>query len=97
MGLFDINENSVRTRYDKACSDSGHGFVDPRDYPDLDRELMAYSITHNCTYDEAYLLAKTGRTPDSVKKSYDSNSNGAEIWCIGFFIVVFLLVLLFCN
>ena len=107
MGLFDINENSINAQYDKACRESGHGNVDPQNYPNLDRELMAYSVTHNCTYDEAYMKAKTGRNPDGsygTHKSYYMSDEAYEIerksnerWCICFFIVVFILVVLFCN
>lgn len=66
MGLFDVSEESIKGLYQRAVTDSGHGCVDPRAYPDLDRELRAFAKLNNCSYDEALLLAKTGKKPYSL-------------------------------
>ncbi len=61
MGLFDINDDRLQAMYNKAWVDEGHGFVDPRNHPELDHELMAYATYNNCSYDEALTLAMTGK------------------------------------
>lgn len=66
MGLFDVSEESIKGLYQRALTDSGHGFVDPRAFPDLDRELRAFAKINNCSYDEAYTLAKTGKRTGSL-------------------------------
>ena len=61
MGFFDINEDRLQVLYKRAWYDCGRGLVDPRKYPELDRALTRFAREKNCSYDEAYLLAKTGK------------------------------------
>ena len=58
MGLFDIDEEKLQALYHRAFVESGYGFVDPIKYPYLDRALFVYAMEHNCSFDEAVLLAK---------------------------------------
>ena len=61
MGLFDITEERLKVLYKRAWYDCGRGFVDSRKHPELDRALTHFAIQNKCSYDEAYLLAKTGK------------------------------------
>lgn len=61
MGLFDVTEGFLQAAYKRAWYACGRGFVDSRKYPELDRALTQFAIQNNCSYDEAYLLAKTGK------------------------------------
>ncbi len=61
MGIFDINEDRIKALYKRAWYDCDRGFVDSRKYPELDHALNQFARENNCTYDEAYILAKTGK------------------------------------
>lgn len=61
MGLFDINDEKLQAFYYRAWLEANRGFVDPRKYPYLDRAIIQYARTYNCTYDQAFILAKTGK------------------------------------
>ena len=61
MGIFDITEDTIMALYKRAWYDCNRGFVDPRKYPDLDHALTHFAMENNCTYDQAYILAKTGK------------------------------------
>lgn len=61
MGLFDVDETKLQAFYHRAWLECNRGYVDPRKYPYLDKALYIYARENNCTYDEAYLLAKTGK------------------------------------
>ncbi len=61
MGLFEIDEERIKVLYKRAWYDCDRGFVHSRDYPELDHALIRFATEHNCTYDQAYVLAKTGK------------------------------------
>lgn len=62
MGLFDVDEQNLQSLYHRAWIEANRGFVNPRKYPYLDRALIVYAREHGCTYDDALLLAKTGKS-----------------------------------
>ena len=65
MGLINailsVDDTKLQAFYHRAWLEADRGFVDPRKYPYLDRAIFIYAREHECTYDEAYLLAKTGK------------------------------------
>ncbi len=61
MGIFDVDEERIKALYKKAWYDCDRGFVDANDHPELDHALNQFARENNCTYDEAYILAKTGK------------------------------------
>jgi len=61
MGLFDINDEKLKAFYHRAWLEANRGFVDPRKYPYLDHAIIQYARTYGCTYDQALILAKTGK------------------------------------
>ena len=71
MGLFDILIGSSDTRlvdaYERAYREANRGYVDPRRYPYLDRELATYAKENACTYEEAFIFAKTGKKTGSLQ------------------------------
>ena len=72
MGIFDTLFGSSDTRlidaYERAYREANRGFVDPRRYPYLDRELATYAKENDCTYEEAFIFAKTGKKTGSLNK-----------------------------
>ena len=61
MGLFDVDEEKLQALYHRAWHESGMGFVDTRRFPYLDHALIVYAREHNCSYDEAWAIAKVGK------------------------------------
>ncbi len=61
MGILDVDENRIKALYKRAWYDCDRGYVDPNNYPELDHALIQFATENNCTYDEAYILAKTGK------------------------------------
>ena len=61
MGLLDLNEEKLQALYHRAWHEAGMGFVDPRRYPYLDKAIYMYARENGCSYDEALILAKTGK------------------------------------
>ena len=61
MGLFDIDDDKLQAFYHRAWLEANRGFVDPRKYPYLDKAIIQYARENGCTYDEALILAKTGK------------------------------------
>lgn len=61
MGFLEVDDTKIRALYQRAWVESGHGFVNPRKYPYLDRALSMYARQNGCTYDDAYIFAKTGK------------------------------------
>ena len=61
MGIFDVNEDRIKALYKKAWYDCDRGFVEKGQNPELDHALTQFARENNCTYDEAYILAKTGK------------------------------------
>ena len=66
MGLFDYDEDRIKNLYHRAWIESGRSFVDTRKYPYLDEALFLFARENNCTYDEALILAKTGKRTGSL-------------------------------
>jgi hypothetical protein len=60
MGFLEVDDTKIRALYQRAWVESGHGFVNPRLYPYLDRALSIYARANGCTYDQAYIFAKSG-------------------------------------
>lgn len=61
MSFFEVDDQKLQALYHRAWHEAHMGFVDPRRYPYLNRALMVYAREHNCSYDEALVIAKTGR------------------------------------
>ena len=61
MGIFDPTEDRIKGLYHRAWLEANRGFVDPRKYPYLDHALFVFARENNCSYDEALILAKTGK------------------------------------
>jgi len=61
MTLFDINENKLQSLYHRAWHEAHGRDVNPRQYPYLDRAIMQFARENHCSYDDALILAKTGR------------------------------------
>ena len=61
MGFFDVDENRIKALYKRAWYDCDRGYVDPANYPELDHALVQFATENNCSYDQAYILAKTGQ------------------------------------
>lgn len=61
MGIFDYDEERIQLLYHRAWLEANRGFVDTRKYPYLDKALFIYAKEHGCSYDEALVLAKTGK------------------------------------
>ncbi len=68
MGLFDVDERKLQMFYHRAWLQANRGFVDTRKFPYLDRALVLYAREHGCSYDEALILAKTGRKTGRLKE-----------------------------
>ena len=61
MGLFDYDEERIKGLYHRAWLEANRGFVDTRKYDYLDKALYMFAKENNCSYDEALILAKTGK------------------------------------
>lgn len=61
MGLFDVDEGKLQAFYHRAWLEADRGFVDPRKFPYLDKAIMMYARENGCSYDDALILAKTGK------------------------------------
>lgn len=68
MGLFDVDEDKIKGFYHRAWLECNRGFVDPRKYPYLDRALIQFARENQCSYDEALILAKTGKRMGKLAK-----------------------------
>ena len=68
MGMFDINEENIKAFYHRAWLECNRGFVDPRRFPYLDKALIRFARDNNCSYDEALILAKTGKRMGRLAK-----------------------------
>lgn len=65
MGVWDAiltyDEDKIKALYHRAWLECNRGNVDPRKFPYLDKALFVFAKENNCTYDQAYILAKTGK------------------------------------
>ncbi len=67
MDLFGMDDEKLQATYHRAMIEANRGFVDPRKYPYLDNALFLYAKEHGCSYDEALILAKTGKRTGSLE------------------------------
>lgn len=61
MGIFDVDEKKLQALYHRAWLECGRGFVHSRQFSYLDHALTQFAIENHCSYDETYILAKTGK------------------------------------
>ena len=61
MGIFDVDEEKLKALYHRAWLECSRGTVDSRKYPYLDKALLQFAKENHCSYDEALILAKTGK------------------------------------
>ncbi len=62
MGLFNIDDDvRIRDLYHRAELEANRGSFSTRDYPYLDKALYMYAKDHDCSYDDAFIFAKTGK------------------------------------
>ena len=61
MGFFDFDEDKIKALYHRAWLECNRGHVNPREYPYLDKALCMFARENNCSYDDALILAKTGK------------------------------------
>lgn len=61
MGLFDIDDDKLQGFYHRAWLECNRGFVDPHKYTYLEHAIIQYARENNCSFDEAFILAKTGK------------------------------------
>ena len=61
MGIFEIDDSKLQALYYRAWVESGRTHVNPRAYPYLNRALIQYARENGCSYDQALILAKTGK------------------------------------
>ena len=59
--LFEISDERLKAFYHRAWLEANRGFVDPRKYPYLDKAIYLYAREHECSYDDAFIFAKTGK------------------------------------
>lgn len=67
MGLFDIDESKLQNFYHRAWLECNRGFVDPRKFIYLDKAIIQFARENGCSYDDAFVLAKTGKRTGSLK------------------------------
>ena len=61
MGLFDMDENKLQALYHRAELECNRGFVNPRNFNYLDEAIQQFARENACSYDDAFILAKTGK------------------------------------
>jgi hypothetical protein len=59
--LFEVTDARLQALYHRAWLEANRGFVDTRKYPYLDKAIYIYAREHNCSYDDALIIAKTGK------------------------------------
>ena len=73
MGILGgASKERIQAMYHRAYVEAKGGFVDPRKYPYLDRELRLYAKENNCSYDDAVRISKQG--------SYDLVETDTELY-----------------
>ena len=68
MGLFDVDEEKLQGLYHRAWLENNRGFVEPHKQPYLDKAIIQYAKENDCSYDDAYILAKTGKRTGRLVK-----------------------------
>ena len=63
LRLKGLGYQAIKFEADKiwAWHEAGMGFVDPRKYPYLNKALIQYARENNCSFDEAWRIAKVGK------------------------------------
>lgn len=61
MGIFDVDEQKLQALYHRAYLECNRGFVEPRKYPYLEKAIYQFMRENGCNYDQAWILAKTGK------------------------------------
>ena len=75
MGLFDIDqEQRLRNLYHRAEVENNYQAMNTRKFPYLDRELSRFARENHCSYDEAFVLAKTGKRIGRLAKEDRQNN-----------------------
>ena len=59
--LFEPSDEKLQGLYHRYSAENGYNAVKYHDNPDFDRELIAYAKKNNCSIDEAYTVAATGK------------------------------------
>ena len=59
--IFEVSDEKLQAFYHRAWLEANRGYVDPRKYPYLDKAIYIYAREHECSYDDAYFFAKTGK------------------------------------
>lgn len=62
------DEEKLRLLYHRAWLEANRGFVQAHKYPYLDKALIQFAKENHCTYDEAMILAKTGKRMGNLLK-----------------------------
>ena len=68
MGILDYDEERIKGLYHRAWLEAGRGLVDTRKYPYLDKALYMFARENDCSYDDALILAKTGKRTGRLAK-----------------------------
>jgi len=58
---FDMDKKFLQARYKKALWDSRKISLFPRENAELDRFVYMYAKEHGITFDQAFIIAKTGK------------------------------------
>jgi len=66
MGSYE--DAALKAAYKRAWYQANRGFINPRDYPELDRAVQSYAKQNHCSYDEAFIFAKTGQKTGSLSQ-----------------------------
>ena len=65
MGLFDaifgMDDDKLRMTYDKAVIDADGDVSKAERNPEVEQAICMYVQEHNCSYDDAWVLAATGK------------------------------------
>ena len=60
MGIISgSSKETLKAMYHRARKEAGGGFIDPRRFTYLDKELRLYAKEHGCSYDEAVRGARS--------------------------------------
>ncbi len=72
MGLLDVlfgmDDDRLRMIYDKAVIDANGDVSKAERSAEVDQALCMYVDQHNCSYDEALILAATGKRTGKLAK-----------------------------
>ena len=76
MGLFNMDDDNLKMTYEKSILDAGgDAFKADRD-PDVEQAVCMYAEQHGCSYDDAWMVATTGKRLENDKQKKTSGSSG---------------------